>query len=196
MNWKGLKIKNDGFTLVELIAAILISSLIVAGILSLFFCQQRAFGSQELIAEMNQNLRAIMDRMTREVRLAGYKIYGSTFNGIATAQADSIQILADLDQNGDTIGANEDVTFTYNSATSQIWRIAGASNLPIADNVTGMNFLYTLKDGTSTSSPGSLADIRKVTISITIRTTYPDPESGQYRAITLTSDITPRNLAL
>ena len=179
--------------MIELLAAIFIVSFIMAGLYSVFISQQIAFSAQEQIAEMNQNIRAVMDLMTRETRLAGYKTTGAPFNGIATAQRSTIRLLADLDQNGDTLGPNEDITYSYNAATMQIWR--NSIDLPIADNITDLTFIYTLADGTTTNTPADLTAIKKVTISITARTTYPDQASHSYRTLTLTSDVTPRNLA-
>ena len=184
--------KKNGFTLIELLAGILISAIILAGLYSVFFSQQKAYSAQEQVAEMNQNIRAALDLMTREIRLAGYKTSTSTFNGIATATSNSIQILADLNQDGDVADADENIIYTYNSGTMQICR--NGVGLPVADNITSLSFQYTLKDGTVTSAPADLADIRKITVSITARTTHPD-RSGSYRSITLSSDITPRNLA-
>ena len=174
----------------ELLAAIFIAGILIAGLYSVFVSQQVAFSAQERIAEMNQNLRAAMDLMTREIRLAGYKKAGATFNGIATAQPSTIRILADLDQNGDTLGNNEDITYSYNAGTMQICRLRNAVNLPVAENITNLTFVYTLADGATTSTPADLTAIRKVTMSITAQTAYPDN-----RTLTLTSDVTPRNLA-
>jgi type IV pilus assembly protein PilW len=184
--------KKNGFTLIELLASILISVVLMAGFYSVFFSQQKAFSAQEQVAEMNQNIRAALDLMTREIRLAGYKTSTSTFNGIATATSDSIRILADLNQDGDVADDNEDITYTYNSGAKQICR--NGVGLPVADNITSLSFQYTLKDGSVTSAPADLTDIRKITVAITARTTHPD-RSGGYRSITLSSDITPRNLA-
>jgi type IV pilus assembly protein PilW len=189
---RGRALRKTGFSLIELLAGILISAVILAGLYSVFFSQQQAFSAQEQIAEMNQNIRAALDLMSREIRLAGYKTSTSTFNGIATATSDSIRILADLNQDGDVADDNEDITYTYNSSPKQICR--NGVGLPVADNITSLSFQYTLKDGSVTSAPADLADIRKITVSITARTTRPD-RSGAYRSITLSSDITPRNLA-
>ena len=189
---KGWPPRQTGFTIIELLVGILISAVLLAVLYNVFFSQQQAFSTQEQVAEMNQNIRAALDLMTREIRLAGYKTSASTFSGIATATSNSIRILADLNQNGDTADENEDISYTYNSGAKQICR--NGVGLPVADNITSLSSQYTLKDGTVTSAPATLADIRKITISISARTSHPD-RRGVYPSITLTSDIAPRNLA-
>jgi type IV pilus assembly protein PilW len=131
--------KENGFTLIELLAGILISAILLAGLYSVFFSQQIAFSAQEQVAEMNQNIRAALDLMTREIRLAGYKTSTSAFNGITTATPTSIRILADLNQDGDTADENEDTSYTYNAGTLQICRSGSAPPaVPVADNVTNL----------------------------------------------------------
>jgi len=189
------KLKNNrGLSVVDMLATILISGIVIAGLYSVFLSQQVAFSAQEQIAEMVQNVRAAMDLMTREVRLAGYKNSTSTFDGIATAEASRIRILADLNGDGDTLDDREDITYFFDANTQQILR--NSVSLPVADHITNLSFVYTLVDGSMTSSPASLADIRKVNITIVARTAHPDLGNGGYRTITLTSDVTPRNLGL
>ena len=178
---------QSGFTIVELMIGIFTSLIIMAGIYSVFQSQQVAYSSQEQINEMNQNIRAVMDLMAREVRLAGYKTSTAVFNGIRTAQPGTIQLWADIDQDGTISGDRENVTYSYDVNTGQILR----NTLLIADNITNLTFAYYLADGTPTSDP---ATIRKVRISIRARTKNPDLGTGQYRFLTLESDVTPRNL--
>jgi type IV pilus assembly protein PilW len=188
-----MKNRQGGFTLIELLAGILISGVLLAALYYVFISQQEAFSAQEQVAEMNQNIRAALDLMTREIRLAGYKNSTSTFNGIQTATPNTIRIVADLNQDGSTSGPNEDIRYTWDSGTGQIWR--NDVSLPIADNITNFSFSYTLVDGSVTTNPSNPANIRKVNITITARTTYPD-HAGVYRTITLNTDVTPRNLVL
>ena len=192
MSLVGSKSSHSGFTLVELLISIMASLIILAGIYSVFQSQQVAFSNQEQINEMNQNIRAVLDLMAREVRLAGYKAPTAAFNGIATAQPGTVRLLADINQDGSILGDTEDVTYVYDVDTLRICR--NGVSLPIAENITDLTFAYTLADGTTTGSPGSLDTIRKVRISITARTRYPDLSTGQYRTITLSTDVTPRNL--
>ncbi len=186
--------RPNGFTLVELLVGIFTSLVVMGGIYSLLNSQQITFSNQEQIAEMTQNVRTVMDLMSREVRLAGYKPSGSVFNGIATAQPSTIRLLADINQDGAVAGNIEDITYSYDNGTLQILR--NGVGLPVAENITNLAFLYTLADGSSSSNPGSLANIRKVRISITARTRAPDLTTGQYRTITMATDVVPRNLGI
>ena len=63
---------NRGFTLVELLIALAVSGIIMTGIFSAFKTQQDSYLAQEQVAEMQQNLRASLYIMTREIRMAGY----------------------------------------------------------------------------------------------------------------------------
>ena len=194
MGGKRFSGNETGFTLIELLAVIFLSSIIMAAIYSLFISQHVAFSAQEQMSEMMQNLRVSMDQMSREIRLAGYKNSTSTFNGIATAQPTTIRILADLNQDGDTVDDDEDITYSYDADTMQIWR--NSPGLPIADHIRNFTFLYTLADGTTTSNPANLANIRKVTISIMAETAKPDQRTGLPQTFSLTSAVMARNLAL
>lgn len=191
-----MKTRQGGFTLIELLAAILISGIVFAGLYSVFVSQQTAFSAQEEVAEMNQNIRATLDLMTREIRLAGYKTSTATFNGVQTATSSTLRILADINQDGDTADADEDITYYYGSPNCGAQQICRGVNLPIADNITSFSFSYTLANGTVTSSPADLTQIRKVNISITAQTAHADRWTGVPRTMTLTTDVTPRNLAL
>lgn len=204
MNLPELRSTNGGFTLVELLAGILISGIVLTGLYSVFISQERAFSAQERVAEMNQNIRAAMDLMTREIRMAGYR---PATAAVETANATTFRFQADVDDKENPDGSRdiERVEYTRNAdqnrITRKVWTYSGGAwgtsggAQPFCENATALSFSYTMVDGSVTSSPATLANIRKVTLSITARTAYPDPATGQYRSITLTSDVTPRNLA-
>lgn len=63
------KIKNkSGFTLAEVIIALAVSSLVVLMISSSYFVAQRTYVKAGSKAEISQNGRVILDRLTRELR--------------------------------------------------------------------------------------------------------------------------------
>ncbi len=64
--------ENKGFSLIELLVALVLSSLIMAALYRTFINQQRTYATQEEVIDMQQNIRSGIDRMTREIRMAGY----------------------------------------------------------------------------------------------------------------------------
>ncbi len=77
----GSRLARRGFTMVEMIVAIAVSTIVVSGLYGLFTVQSRQFVYQDLRMSMHQNLRFGMDIVTRTVRMAGYGT-GSGTNGL------------------------------------------------------------------------------------------------------------------
>ena len=61
-----------GFTLIELLIAVAISGLVAGSIYTVFRSQHDSYVAQEQIVEIQQNIRAAMYMMAREIRMAGY----------------------------------------------------------------------------------------------------------------------------
>jgi len=64
--------KQNGVTLIELLIALAISAVLIAGIYRMFIHQQKSYATQEQVADMQQNVRVAINRMLREIRMAGY----------------------------------------------------------------------------------------------------------------------------
>jgi len=64
--------KSKGVTLIELLIALVISSILIAGIYRTFIHQQKTYATQEQVADMQQNVRVAINRMMREIRMAGF----------------------------------------------------------------------------------------------------------------------------
>ena len=74
----GLKRKMDGgITLIELMIVLVIASILVGGIYTLFISQQRSYTVQDQVVGIQQDARAALTIMAREIRLAGF-LAGST----------------------------------------------------------------------------------------------------------------------
>jgi len=99
------RLNKQGFTLVELLVAMAISGVVMAGIYTAYSSQQKSYVTQEQIAAMQQNLRAAMYVMQREIRMAGYDPTGSGNFGITDIR------LKDIDDNLDVNG-NSSLEFT------------------------------------------------------------------------------------
>jgi prepilin-type N-terminal cleavage/methylation domain-containing protein len=64
--------KTKGITLIELLIALVISSILIAGIYRTFIQQQKSYATQEQVADMQQNVRVSINRMMREIRMTGF----------------------------------------------------------------------------------------------------------------------------
>lgn len=65
---------SRAFTLVEVLAASTISTVVVLGMVTLFISHARDHHDQKLVREMQQNLRFAIDCVSRDVRMTGYGV--------------------------------------------------------------------------------------------------------------------------
>jgi len=191
--------KTEGFTLTELMVSMGIGMAMLAAVTTTVMLQTKTYNAQQQINEMEQNARGVLDVITRELKMAGYKPNGGSFSGV-TYSTTQLMIQTDLDASGGistSTTANEQITYAYDSTNKQITRAVGTGGaLVLADNITAFTFSYLDSTGASTTTS---ANIRQVSISITARTANPDPNytsNGGYRTYTMTATITPPNLAL
>jgi prepilin-type N-terminal cleavage/methylation domain-containing protein len=61
-----------GLTLIELLVAMVISAVLIAAIYRTFIVQYRTYTVQEQVVDMQQNARVAINRMMREIRMAGF----------------------------------------------------------------------------------------------------------------------------
>jgi len=103
---------------VELLIVIVLSSVVLTGIYSVFRAQQDTYVSNTQVVEMQQNLRAALYMMEREIRLAGYSRQASSCATITSAKLGEIGFTWDDNENetcdglpGSGQNAVEDVAF-------------------------------------------------------------------------------------
>jgi prepilin-type N-terminal cleavage/methylation domain-containing protein len=63
---------SKGVTLIELLIALFLSAILTGGIYRTFIHQQKSYTLQEQVADMQQNVRVAINRMMREIRMAGF----------------------------------------------------------------------------------------------------------------------------
>jgi type IV pilus assembly protein PilW len=179
---------NRGFTIVELLVAMVVALLAMGAIYSTFLNQHRSYRIQEETAEMQQNLRAAMLYMEREIRMAGCDPIGTADAGIVKAERALIRFTEDVrgscsgsDPDGNTDDPNEDIT--YSLKEKNLVKNTGGGNHVVAQNIDAVDFVYL--DGSS--PPHVLNDpiiggdvpadkinqIRSVEITIVARTQNP-----------------------
>jgi len=195
---------ESGFTLIEIMIAMLISVIVISGVYSAYTAQLESYSTQEKVAEMQQNIRSAMMIMTREIREAGCDPTEFTNAGIVSATMGQIQFTRDIAGNaiapnegdGALDDANENISFGFSaavdadsngiadggtagadwSAPGNFGRNSGGSLQPIAENVDAVEFNYILSDGTSSTAPDSsnINEIRAVQVSMLVRSQQMD----------------------
>jgi len=192
--------KSDGFSIVEMLIAVAIGLIVLAGLVVVFVSQKKAYDVQAQVTEMHQNARAALDMISRDVAGAGYDPTNYGVVGIPY-DADRLQLRADLNGNGDTNDANEDVT--YELAGTVINRTSGGNTVVFLENIEnkdnlGFKIRYLKADGSEVNSSADEDKIRKIDIQLTVRTSRPDPsfaDNNGYRTRTLRSEVNLRNMA-
>jgi prepilin-type N-terminal cleavage/methylation domain-containing protein len=99
MGWTILN-RKSGVTLIELLIALVLSSILTAALYRAFISQEKAYTIQDQVAEMQQNIRVAMGQMTKEIRMAGYggemlSVFGDVngFTDVITPGNNSITII-------------------------------------------------------------------------------------------------------
>ena len=64
--------ENRGLTLLELLVALVMSSIVIAALYRTFVGQQRTYTIQEQVIDMRQNARGATGNMIRELRMSGF----------------------------------------------------------------------------------------------------------------------------
>jgi type IV pilus assembly protein PilW len=194
-------VSSEGFTLIEMVAALGLSLVTVSAVYTLYVSELRAQLVREDMLEMHQQARVVMDVVSREILMAGYDPRGvnidvdlsNDFLGI-TYNPGRLMIKADLNGNGLIADPNESITFIYDSLTHTLRRNTGGGNQPFGENIESFLVEYFDHGGNPTIDSRS---IRQVKIAVTARTEDPDLKyvpNGGYRTVTLESRLTPRNL--
>lgn len=206
------RVNNEkGFTLVELFIYMAIFIVVLGALYSILITNTKSYSSQENKVEMTQDLRAGMELMVTEIRMAGCDptaVGGIGFLNNAddryNTDANSIHFTMDTDSDG-TIANSEDINYYRKTSggVQQIVRRMGVSEPVVAENITGLTFSYRFADGdtgvpdeTDADSTNDLNDIRSVQISITGETAKIDPVTGVKKTRTQTSWVVVRNAGL
>jgi type IV pilus assembly protein PilW len=182
---------NKGFTLIELMVAMAISTLVLSGIYALFHKQVATHNTERLVVSMQQNVRAAVSFMERDIRMARYDPAGASGADILIANRAQLRFEIDRDEDGAIAGAEETITYDLDNDPDPRDGIAngilcnlvrddgsGAGTAIVARSIDALNFDYLDADGNSildrTATPwqvpaGQIADIRSIRVSIVAR---------------------------
>jgi prepilin-type N-terminal cleavage/methylation domain-containing protein len=181
--------RQCGFTLIELLVAMAVSSIVFVSVVGSFTMQNRSYTRDTATADIQQVVRAGIDFMSDNIRMAGLDPLQTGNFGIETAGATGITFTADLDMNGQIdVSNSERIAYALNG--NQVQQTVGAVTEPLVDNVTNVSFTYRDENDLVSADP---AAIRTVQISLTVQ----EPVGyGRTLARTYTTRVHFRNLGL
>jgi prepilin-type N-terminal cleavage/methylation domain-containing protein len=191
-----LKASDRGFTIQEVLVAMVIALLALTAIYKTFRSQQDSFLLQEQIAAAQQNLRAGMFFTESEIQMAGCNPTGnvSPAPGFLAAESEKVQFTKDVsggqsdgvDNDGDLIVDNDfekhfgdgDVNdtgenITYWLSVGNLMRASGGVANIVSENIDALNFVYLDSDLAVIPAPvaaANLSDIKSVEITMVART--------------------------
>ena len=177
---------KKGFTLVELLVAMAITGIVAGAIFTAFQSQQKSYITQDQVTEMQQNLRAGMGLMVREIRMAGFDPYGNSGAGITGAAGNTLTFTLVADNDGedndndgttDETGELKEILYdlydAYADGITDLGRQVGSvasTKRAAAENIDNLEFYYTLEDATQTLAPADPNNIRSIQITVLART--------------------------
>ena len=134
------KNNEHGFSIVELMISLAITLTLLGVAIRMFNVQQDAYNSQEQVTDLHQNIRTSMDAMSREIRMAGCMVVGTST--IKTSGTTTITFLGDVD--GDIV-TNLATDNAVAGATTIFVSLTPDSNYAIANT----DYIY-ISDGSHT----------------------------------------------
>jgi len=216
------KLNIKGITLIELLVALVIGGVVIAGIYRVFIAQTKAYTVQDQVVEVQQNVRSAMEVLLRDLRMAGFDNDATDLNGDGmklndvptpiTPGQNSITVMYDYNN------VLRTVTYQLNAnpdGSSSLMRNqippdsppSTAVGDPILDNVTALNFLYGVDQNTADNvwvadawvqaAGVGTSRVVAVRITLTARPQSANPDVQQMVSPrTLTSRVALRNLCM
>ena len=213
-----LQKSKTGFTMIELLVALSISSILIAAAYRTFTSQHKVYHVQNEVMEMQQSVRVAMDILVRDIRMAGFNSTVSLSNPI------TINPVEEGIQNGtDSIavqyqhnGVERTLTYFVDDDASEPHLIRkvteGGNDLsasPLSNNIRDLQLSYGLDvdsdgimDQWEENPVGREDEIIAARITVQVRSGKPDPDyihpatGDHYRTRQLQSMVRIRNFDL
>ena len=153
-------IRPRGFTLVELLVTMVIASIVMAAIFSVYAALTRSYTTQNAAADVQQAVRATIDFMAEDIMMAGLtnpdEDYGGTDVGISEAGSTRISFNADRNMDGDTDSTDNFENITYALVGNQLQITDNLGTETLIDNVVNFQFRYFRENATDTPTNNDL----------------------------------------
>lgn len=183
-----------GFTLVELLVALAVGSIVMAAVMTAFLSQHNTYLAQGQVVEMQQNARVALDLLELDIRSAGYDP-NNLGAGITTAGIDPVTGVASTltftrEKDDPTPPDLETISYSLVDAfategrndgvVDDLGRNDGGGSQPVAENISRLEFRYLDGDGNPTAV---LNNIRSIQVSILVQSARPEVQSNPGRDI-------------
>jgi prepilin-type N-terminal cleavage/methylation domain-containing protein len=185
-------IQARGFTLVEMLVALAVSSIVMAAIYSVNAVLTRSYTTQNVAADVQQAVRATIDFMAEDIMMAGLRVYQEDYANdpeIGAAGSEIMTFRGDRNMDGDTGDEFENLTYWLDGTELKQTDNNSAVEETFIDNVVNFEFRYFRENAADTPTDNDLIkgrdlinfhalddplleadrdDIRTVQISITV----------------------------
>ena len=192
------KIKDKGFTLIELMVAMVVAIIVIGAIYAVYQSQTRVQVAQEVTLELQESLRAALSIMGREIRTAGADPTGNAGARILRATANELwftrNVAREFDggpftENTDSANPAENIRYKVMPGQGYLGRdIEGNDNdgdlQPLLERVAGqdeesLNFVYLDSEGNRLDPPDLQTQeernqIRQIQVTIVAESEYSD----------------------
>jgi type IV pilus assembly protein PilW len=177
------KNKSNGFTLVEVLIAMLIGGVVLAAVMVSFQSQHNVYLAQDEVVVMQQNARVALDMLVRDIRSVGHDP-NNLGAGITVAGANNLVFTRD---DGADPAALETISYSLYDAFANsdppgndgleddLARNTGGGRQAVAENIRELEFRYLDENGEVTAT---LGDIRSIQVSIMVQTDQPDMKTN------------------
>jgi prepilin-type N-terminal cleavage/methylation domain-containing protein len=150
--------RRSGFSMIELLVAVAILTIVVSGVMECFVVQNRAYTVVDQTTESQQNLRAISHLMERDLRMTGFMVpEGAAACGIdETTRPDTLYVTdaEPVDPNNQPLpNLSVRVMGGYNGAVGTLLSLATVAGVPAAPSTVldGQPYYDTNTDGVADS---------------------------------------------
>jgi prepilin-type N-terminal cleavage/methylation domain-containing protein len=177
-----------GFTLLETLVSVAVFSVVATMVASNVVEGAKIAKSKQMAIAAQSDARNCVSLIEQAIRTAGWDPRNNGFAGIqlqSPAQASNnwIEVFADLDEDGATTGAGEDVTIRLNGSNLEWKRSALGPYEILSPNITN--------DGGGAPElmfvPDSVTSPKRITVKVTARSPAPDPRTGQFIRATVST---------
>jgi len=146
---------EDGVTLIEVMVYMVMAGMLLAAAVMAFMGQNKTYNRQDIIAEIQQNIRSASQLMASEIRMAGFDPAEKGEVGFVSAAENvlSFDYWEDTNGNGsyDDETAPRSITYDlydmYDDGSTDIRRTVGGQEMPLAENINRLRFEYMYRKG-------------------------------------------------